>query len=335
MLPARLMLCAALLLAALPASPAFAAAPTAAERESARVKGEEGLKLFGAEKYEEALVKFGEAYALVPAPSLKLYMARCQRKIGKLVEARDLYEQIVLEVLPADPPAAYTQAQAEAKSELEALRRRIPILQIKTTGVPLETVRAAVDGHAAPVEEERIELNPGEHMIDVMSPRAKVPARRSVTLVEGSVERVELALEPALEPADTRASRSDASTPIVSMRTSPSGSIVPGLVVLGMGAVNVGVGGVMGILSKAKVDELAERCPNNTCRPEDEPQASAAKTMGDIATVNLVVGGVGVIAGTVLLLTRSGGTSSSTGKGTLETLHVAVGPGSVGLSGTF
>lgn len=335
MLPARLSLCAALLLAtAIAPTTAFAAEPTQADREAARVKGEEGLKLFGAEKYAEALEKFEAAYQAVPAPSLKLYRARCLRKIGKLVEARNLYEQIVLEALPKDAPSAYVQAQTEAKSELDALRKRIPILQIVTSGVPPESIRAAVDGRSAPIRDERIELNPGDHVVDVISTRAKLPERRSITLTEGSAERLSFVLVPV---SGAMPIEEPTPLPASSPKTKDeSGSIIPGLFVLGMGAVNVGVGGVLGILSMNKVEDIRSRCAQNVCKPEDEPAADAARVMGNVATVNLAVGAVGLAAGTTLLLFRGGIPQKMGSRGNgIQSFDVAIGPGSIGFTGTF
>lgn len=332
MLAARLAFCAALCCVAISSSPAFAAEPTAADRETARQKGDEGLKLFGAEKFDEAYEKFRIAYDAVPAPSLKLYMARCQRKRGKLIEARDLYEQIVLEVLPKDPPMAYLQAQNEAKTELDALRKRIPIVQIVTSGVPEESVRAAVDGKAAPIRDERIELNPGEHTVDVMSTRAKAPQRRSLLLTEGSSERLLFQLVPAPgEPLVV----TPPPGPVVRPKKTDAASAVPGIAVLGMGAINLGVGGIMGILAQAKVDDLKAKCENNVCLPQDEPTADAARTMGNIATVNLIVGALGVVGGTTLLLIRGNSTQDPKVGGNRSSVSMILGAGSLGVKGTF
>ena len=340
MLSARLLFCASLLLslAAFPASPALAGEPTQAERETARTKGEEGLKLFGAEKYAEALEKFDAAYAAVPAPSLKLYKARCLRKIGKLLEARDLYEQIVLEGLPKDAPAAYTQAQGEAKTELETLRKRIPVVQIVASGVPPESIRAAVDGRSVPILKERIELNPGDHAIDVFSTRAASPARKLITLAEGATERIEFELSPDGQATlDEKPASTTVSTPV--SKTPPkrieAGSLIPSLAVLGMGAANLGIGVVMGIMSKAQVDDIKSRCVDGVCKPEEQPAADAARTMGDIATVNIALGVLGVAGGTTLLLLRDGSPKKPAKSGVIDSFSIAVGPGSLGFSGAF
>ncbi|WP_437314918.1 tetratricopeptide repeat protein [Sorangium sp. So ce385] len=110
----------------LAAAPALAAKPpeaaSAEAQQLARTKAHEGLKLYGADRWQEAFEVFKEADGLYHAPTLVLYMARCQRKLGRLEEARGLYEQVLAEPLPDDPPAAFLDARRDAETELAAVR---------------------------------------------------------------------------------------------------------------------------------------------------------------------------------------------------------------------
>ena len=115
--------CAALLAAAAPAA-GQGASPDA--QATARARGEEGLKLYQAGKWDEAFAAFERADGLFHAPTLVVFMANCRRNQGRLVEARALYEKVVSEPLPRDPPEAFKKAQATARTELEALRGRLP-----------------------------------------------------------------------------------------------------------------------------------------------------------------------------------------------------------------
>ncbi|WP_437672453.1 tetratricopeptide repeat protein [Sorangium sp. So ce131] len=111
------------LLAAAPALSAEPPArPAADAQQLARAKGHEGLKLYGADRWQEALEAFQEADRIYHAPTLVLYMARCQRKLGKLEEAQALYEQVLGEPLPDDPPPAFLEARKDAEVELAAVR---------------------------------------------------------------------------------------------------------------------------------------------------------------------------------------------------------------------
>src|SRR4051794_34506341 len=99
--------CATLLVAA---APAAAQAPDA--QAAARARGEEGLKLFQADKWDEAFAAFAAADGLFHAPTLVVFMAGCRRNQGRLIEAKALYEKVVAEPLPRDPPEAFKKAQA-------------------------------------------------------------------------------------------------------------------------------------------------------------------------------------------------------------------------------
>ncbi|WP_437575298.1 tetratricopeptide repeat protein [Sorangium sp. So ce887] len=110
----------------LAAAPALAAKPpdgaSAEAQQLARTRAHEGLKLYGADRWQEAFEVFKEADGLYHAPTLVLYMARCQRKLGQLGAARDLYEQVLAEPLPEDPPRAFLDARKDAETELAAVR---------------------------------------------------------------------------------------------------------------------------------------------------------------------------------------------------------------------
>ncbi|WP_437809438.1 tetratricopeptide repeat protein [Sorangium sp. So ce1078] len=120
----------------LAAAPALAAPPpdgaSAEAQQLARTRAHEGLKLYGADRWQEAFEVFKEADRLYHAPTLVLYMARCQRKLGQLEAARDLYEQVLAEPLPEDPPPAFLDARKDAETELAAVRAALEAPAAKT-----------------------------------------------------------------------------------------------------------------------------------------------------------------------------------------------------------
>ncbi len=93
------------------------------------------------------------------AVTLVLYMARCQRMRGKLVDARSLYEQIVSEALGPGAPSQFLTAQIQARAELERLRRRIPGLVLTLVDAPADRVRVTVDGALVPVSPGAISIS--------------------------------------------------------------------------------------------------------------------------------------------------------------------------------
>lgn len=308
MTPLRILTSAALLAALSALSPIAAAAPRShADTDAARVMAEEGYKLYGQDAWARAFEKFRDADALFHAPPLVLYMARCQRKIGRLVAARDLYEKIIAEAIADDAPRAFHEAKADATRELQALRGLIPSIRIVITGLPGEVVRATIDGAPAPVARERVELDPGEHTIEALSERAKRAERRVVTLKEGSAETIEIALDPRLAVVDL-------APPPPAPPVEAKGSLVPGAVLLGVAGASLAASAITGALSLGKTATLDAECPNKRCPSSLASTADAARALGDASTATLVIGAASAVAGTVLLIVRPGGRSPASAR---------------------
>jgi hypothetical protein len=299
---------------------------SAAQQDLARSKARQGLRLFGAERFQEAYEVFREAAQIVPAPSVTLYVARCQRKLGKLLEARDTYEQLVAERLPPDAPAAFLEAQHDARNELGSLRQSIPSIRVVVTGVPSGAAVVKLGG--APLPEPWKELNPGTYTVTA-SARGAEELVRTVHLAERESQTVELPFKV----------RSDASVgrfagPAPAHAASPpqvSRSLVPVGLSFGAGAVGLGVGAVTGALALGKVNDLKSRCQGTVCPGADREDADTAGLFGDVSTVAFIVGGAGTAAGVMLLLLRPDSDNSAAAQG----VTLQAGVGRLDLRGSF
>ncbi|MDI1450241.1 tetratricopeptide repeat protein [Polyangium sp. 6x1] len=231
------------------APPAGAAEPRASSVQDKRAlaleHAHQGLDAYREGRFEEAYEHFREAQALFPAPTLLVHMARCQRRLGKVVEAKALYEEVLAQPLPKNAPPPFVEARHDAERELSEME-------------------------------------------------AKLAAEKKVT------ER------PAPAP--------------------PRGSIVPGVITLGLGAVGLGVGTVTGALSMAKVSDIRSRCQDEHCVSADRAAADQARTLGHVSTAAFVVGGAAAAAGVLLLVLRPGGGADKT-TGAAKDLRVSVGIG--------
>lgn len=316
-------LIAALALAAIAPAPARAeGAPTDA-RSAARARGEEGLKLYEAKRFAEAFTAFHEADALYHAPTLTLFMGHCQRSLGALVEARALYTALANEPVPTAAPDQFRKAQAQARAELDLLAPRIPRLIVMVTGPKADTAQVTIDGVAVDRGELAAgkALDPGSHAIAAQAQGAS--ARHSVTLAEGEEERVELVLVAADH---------DDAPPVVGVPAS-RGSLVPGVVALGVGGVGLALGAITGAVASGKIADIKSRCRTidgaDHCLVADIPARDSAQTLITVSTIGLVAGGVAALAGTTLIILRPGGHAAST--------HLAIdaGPTAIHLRGTF
>lgn len=279
--------------ATLLALPAAAEPPPA--RDAARLRAEAGLKLFGADRFEEALEAFREAEALFHAPTLLLYQARCQRKLGRLLLARDLYARVLAEPPPEDAPRPFVEAHSDATAELPRLRAAIPVIDVRVTGREAGSAVVTIDGARSP--DRRTEVDPGPHTVVVTVEGARTV--RLVQLAEGVTEAIEIVLVP---PAS--APPSFGPGPAVAPSPARSGSLVPAAVAFGVGGLGLVAGTVAGIVSLSRVTAVRSQCAGDRCPLALQDDARAAAALGNVSTGSFVVAGVGVAAGVVLVVVR-------------------------------
>jgi hypothetical protein len=133
--------------------------------------------------------------------------------------------------------------------------------------------------------------------------------------------QVDLTLEPLAPPPATAATVSTEPAPATSppaptaKSTSSDGSVqrALGFVIGGIGIVGVGVGTVFGFGAMGKANDANANCPTNTtCTNQSGViERHDAIAMGNVSTAMIVVGGIGLVAGGVLLLTAPSSHESS------------------------
>src|SRR5262249_54771862 len=151
------------------------------------------------------------------------------------------------EDLPSNAPPAYVSAHVDAGRELEMLRPRVPTLRVVITGVAATGAHVTLNG--APLGDETKELDPGSYTVEATA-RGGATVTRTIALAEGSHETLTLDLRPGngVQASSDRG----------------RGWAVPGGVVLGMGAIGVGIAAATGALSLAKVSDLKSKCDPTT-----------------------------------------------------------------------
>lgn len=193
----------AVLVAAL-SVPRMVLADSAADKATAREVATEGIGLFQAGKYADALDRLERAQALYDAPVHLLYIARSQEKLGKLVEASETYRLLDRYLLPAGAPEAWVAAVDDGRKELAALEPRVPKIRIAVA--PKDAPEASVQIDGAPVSAAVIGIpravNPGAHHV-VVAAKGYAPAEANVETNEGETKDVTLALSAAPAAAAT------------------------------------------------------------------------------------------------------------------------------------
>ncbi|MEO6602596.1 MAG: hypothetical protein ABIQ16_22120 [Polyangiaceae bacterium] len=294
----------ALLTSALLLYASSAHAEDAETRTAARDLATQGAQAFEAGHYAEAADFFKRAHELVHAPSIALLEARSWAKLGKLLEAVDIFEQTARFKLSEASPEAYAQAVESAHNEVEEVRKRVPRLKLTLVGgVPSEeTPLVTIDDKPTPAALLGVErpINPGLHSI-VVRVAGQVRSSRELSLLETESYQVQLDVSPAKpapqpvvfkEPPVAAAAPSNASSS--TMRT-------VGYVSIGVGVLGLGIGTYTGLVALHHKSGLDSAC-NPKC-----PVSSADDLDGfrSNRTVSWISYGVGIAAGAtgVLLLT--------------------------------
>jgi tetratricopeptide (TPR) repeat protein len=296
---------------AAPSSAHAQAAPPAAPNDGgnldlARSVAVTGREAFNAGDYETALTLFRKAYSLYAAPTVVLYEARTLEKMGHMIEALDAYSRTALIPVPSNAPAQFAEAIAAAHEEGEALRARIPTLEISIRGALASDpdLFVTINGRAMNAAElgRPQRLNPGTYRI-VGSIGADRRATADLTLLPSQKRRVELTLSPQPQLSASAA----ATTPIDTAPVEHGHIPVIAYVAGGVGVAGIGAGVITGMLANHKYEQAEQLCEDHRC-PAGTPGLDAVdafRTWRMVSSISYGVGAAGIAAGVVLWLTAS------------------------------
>jgi hypothetical protein len=333
---------------------------SAAETAAARALAVDGLKLAQAGNCEAAVPKLERAEKLYHAPVVASRLGECYVSLGKLVEGTEILRKVLREPQPADANPALVKALERAQKVLDSAKSRIAGLTLKIAAVQDMSVK--IDGEGVPLAmvDTEIPTDPGEHSIEVSAPGFLKSASK-VNVGEGEKKNVTLTLTrdpnyvaPAA-PAAAASSSSSETAPTPSEgptreqaarpETKPPVERAPNrtaaYVTFGLGAAGLATGGVLGLMTLQKQNELEGKCPNNVCPGAYQGDLDSAKKLGTFSTVAFAVGGAGVVLGSVLFFTASPSSvdqAHAQPKPRLSGLsrpRVAFGPGHVQLGADF
>lgn len=324
-----------------PAQPAPGGGPTAAATPQQKAKAKQkfilGKRAFAAGRYEEALASFRESYGIVPSPNSHLMMVHALSELGRQVEAYD--EALAVsaeaeEAAKANPKYGPT-AQA-ARDEADKIKARVGIVTVTVEDVDLTVVGgSSLTVGGRPIEQDQwgspITVAPGAVEVVLTTPEG--PSTQTVDVAAGQDARVTIGPPKPEVPTGTGTSSGPIDEPVDDGE--PVDLTIPAYVAGGVGAAGLIMFGIFGGLTLSEYGDLEEQCPNNTCAPGQSADGDSGKTYQTVANVSLVVGIVGVATGATLLIVEMAGGSEDE---TLEddtTPTVAVGPGSIAITGRF
>lgn len=187
------------------ATRSFAAEPSEGERKSAaRTLYAEGVKAQDKGDYAKAAELFEAAQRNYQAPTHELHIAECYVMLGKLVEAQEAYNGLIREKLPPNAPAAFTQAQEQAKAELPGVAARVPQIKLEVTPAPSKLKNLKISLNDVPVDAAFVgvakPINPGKYRLIVAADGYQT-ARGDIEVKERETSPILITLEPGGAPA--------------------------------------------------------------------------------------------------------------------------------------
>ncbi|HEY8077081.1 MAG TPA: hypothetical protein VIF62_23300 [Labilithrix sp.] len=309
-------------------SPLALAAPTAAQRETARRLMDEGKERTKSNDLQRALEAYTKAHEIMHVPTTGLAVARAHLALGHLVEARDVALEVIRLPRESNEPAVFDDARRRAKDLDASLRQRIPTVKILVKGGPATRV-AVDDGEVAQLLlGEPVALNPGRHLVTAKNADG-VEQKAEVDLAEREAKDVELTL-PAPKPVTVVAPAEPASRPRDDRPSEGGGGVRDVLVYGGFGLAAIGLvaGTVTGVIVLSKAGNVKPQCENGVCDPNAQSDLDSAKSLATVSTVAFIAAGVGAaVGGIALALPKSRGSSTA--------LQWNLGPGGAAVRGTF
>lgn len=320
-------------------------------RAAARNLVNEGVGDFKAGRFELARSKFVQALAVAQVPTVAVWAARANERLGKLVAAVDLYEKALL-MQPSDWWVGNVQraAQSQARQALKAVKPRIPMVKISLGDAPADKVEASIDNTAIPSEllSEELPLDPGLHHIAAVLNGSKI--EHEIALSEGAKQtvvftwpgapaptfvpkdispQVRMSKPPAASPTRTPVSTTSPSSQSYERRSELSVQRTTAWVTVGLGATGIVLGATEGTIVGLERSSLrADGCVGNTCPSSLAHRVHDYNTWRTISTVSLVAGSVALATGLTLLLYKPHQESG-------PSLSLMVLPAALNLAGTL
>jgi hypothetical protein len=289
---------------------------------------QEGERLFEAKQTREACDAFAESQRLDPTLGTLLNLAYCHEAIGKVATAWNEYNE-----------AAAWAAQRGRKDRERFALDHASELAPRISRVQLEIPRGVVitsievDGQAIPRAKWRLPVfvDPGEHTLRVLATGKK---QNDSTFRIDPGPGLATVFVPRMEdepPARPPPAPPEPEAPPINVRRTL------GFAVGAVGIVGLGVGTFFGVRTLQKRDESELHCVGSLCDAQGVELLDDSHSMSTISTVGFAVGIVGIVTGTILVLTApsSPAPPKRASSGIVPAPYFAAGGGGLQLVGQF
>lgn len=278
-------------------------AQSAQDKAAADALFDEAKRLVAAGDFEHACPKFEASLKLVVRVGAKLNLADCYEKDGRTASAwAEFREAAALATRSNDE-----ERRAFATQRASALEPYLAKLTIKVAErVPGLTITRDGALVADVSYDTAIPIDPGEHTIQASADGFQ-PWSQKISVVREKTHTVEvprLAPEPKKEHPDLTGPNL-AVNDDDAVRQRAHGRKVMGVVVGVVGLAAAGAGVALGFIAKSNWQDAHDNHCNaqDQCDPTGVSQVGDARSLGTIATVTTIAGGVALAAGVVIYLT--------------------------------
>ncbi|WP_437486976.1 tetratricopeptide repeat protein [Sorangium sp. So ce1014] len=307
-------------------------APDAVEKAQSLFK--KGAALYESKRYALALEQFRASYAAVASPNSRLYIARCLADLGEHAEAYLEFDQVAAEAASrAKAEPRYVQTEQTAQLERDDLARKIALVTV-TVAHPEAATSLAIAGKDVPRERwgKPFPIKPGKTEVVLRTRTTSIP--QTLELSAGEAKTVALdadQTDPGGAPVllDEGAGLPESEAPSARAHLRPYAYAAGGVGVAGLAVFTVA-----GLMANSTYGDLAETC-RGPCPVDRKDDVDAGKAQKTVANVGVVVGAIGLVAGTTLLVLSFTGGSAGEPQRTPASTQLLVGPGFAGLRGTF
>jgi serine/threonine-protein kinase len=279
-----------------------AAVAQSADTAAAESLFEQGRDLLRAGKAAEACPKLAESERIEPSTGTLLALAMCHEAEGKLASA---WAEFVSVEARARGENRVDRQQA-AHDKAQALRPRLSTLEVRipndVAALPGLEIRRDGEVLGRGAWNVAVPTDGAEHAVEAKA-TGKKPWKGSIT-VKAESDAAVLAV-PALLALPRQESKAEPSGQQEAKTKTKLGMRRElALAAAGVGVIGVGVGAVFGFLSESKHSDAAQYCNGEACSDQrGVDDGSRARTYGDISTVAMIIGGVGLAAGATLWFT--------------------------------
>jgi len=292
----------------------------------ARQQYQDGTKAFAAKRYSEAALHF-EAAASFKANAVALYTAALAWDLASRPErAADAYTR-ALEVSGLD-----AKQTTVAKDRVAALEKSLGTVVVTA---PEPTWKVQLDTLTEVGTPARLHASPGVHTLSVRMPNKPIE-RRDVSLEAGRVTTLELKEEVKAPvkvdvepPTKKEPPPPPPSDPVPARLREPFWTNIK---VVGVGVAGLGVATLVGTVLLGTSANDAKDAYDAAPSRAGFDHASSLETW---TNVTLIAGAVLVAGGIALVVAPIGGSESSSRGGSSVKVHGSIGPGGMGLRGTF